>query len=55
MIMGTPTIAIVLAIGRTLGEACEMRSAVIAVTAPVRREAGSIVLWTDVLRTPLAM
>ena len=53
--MGTPTIAIVLAIGRTLGDACEMRSAVIAVTAPVRREAGIIVLWTDVLKTPLAM
>ena len=55
MIMGTPTIAIVLATGRTLGEACEMMSAVTAVTAPVRREAGIIVLWTDVLKTPLAM
>lgn len=55
MIIGTPTIAIVLATGRTLGDACDMRSAPTAVAAPVRREAGSIVLCADVLKAPLAM
>lgn len=55
MIMGTPTIAIVLATGSTFGDAWEIRSAVTAVTAPARSEAGSIVLCADVLKMPLAM
>lgn len=55
MMTGTPTIAIVLAIGRGEDVERDRRSAAKAVRAPVSREAGRITLWDEVLNIPLAM
>ena len=55
MITGTPTMAIVLAIGRGECAARDRRSAARAVMAPVSNEAGMMVLWTEVLNRPLAI
>ena len=55
MITGTPTMAMVLEIGRVVAFTLEMISAAADVMAPVRREAGMIILWDDVLKIPLAI
>ena len=55
MITGTPTTAIVLAIGRGEGVEREIRSAADAVMAPVSSEAGSMTLCDEVLNMPLAI
>ena len=55
MMTGTPTMAIVLAIGRGEAVARDRRSAARAVIAPVSNDAGMIVLWAAVLNSPLAI
>ena len=52
---GTPITAIELAIGRGEEVDRESRSAAMAVMAPVRRDAGRMILCDDVLNIPLAM
>ena len=52
---GTPTMAMVLAIGRGEAVARDRRSAANAVTAPVSNDAGMMVMCDDVLNIPLAM
>ena len=55
MITGTPTMAIVLAIGRGDAVARDRRSAANAVTDPVSNDAGIIVLCAEVLKMPRAI
>ena len=55
MMTGTPTMAIVLAIGSGEAVMRDKRSDANAVIAPVSKDAGMMVLCADVLNRPLAM